>query len=60
MNNYDDWKLDTPDNHVQVIGRCPHCDLDVYRQEFSFNVIDEGIFHEECFFESMFEEEEEE
>jgi hypothetical protein len=48
IKNYDDWKLDTPDNHLKVKGICCHCDQELYGGEEAFRVED-GLLHEDCF-----------
>jgi hypothetical protein len=47
---YDDWKLDTPDNHVNEIGKCKQCELVVYKEQDHIR-LSEGLFHNDCFWE---------
>ena len=47
---YDLWKLDTPDNHVKVVGECVYCSKDVYQTEHKVE-LSEGLYHSECLWE---------
>jgi hypothetical protein len=48
LNNYDNWKLDTPDNHLKPVAHCCHCWNELYEGEDAFRVED-GLLHEDCF-----------
>lgn len=52
---YDDWKLDTPDNHLEVIGECAYCGRDIYKGEPNVS-FSEGNFHTDCWWEREDEE----
>lgn len=58
IRGYDDWKLDTPDNHVKVMGECPVCECDIYHGEDAV-ARNFQYYHEDCFyqFEEALEEE---
>lgn len=47
MNNYDDWKLHTPDNDLKVWCNCSHCKLEIIEGEEYFEVDGEDI-HDVC------------
>lgn len=47
---YDDWKLDTPDNHVKTVCECDYCGKDIYEGEEYIEVYCRNdCVHEECF-----------
>jgi hypothetical protein len=50
IKGYDDWKLDTPDNHVVEIGECCYCEYVIYEGEDHVDFT-EGLFHSECWWE---------
>jgi len=52
---YDEWKLDTPDNHVKSVGKCSYCGLPVYDVEKKL-VLLEGTYHMDCWWEKEDEE----
>ena len=49
MRGYDDWKLDTPDNHlVEIAEECPGCGFPIYEQESHVFHTDCSFYHTEC------------
>lgn len=48
LRRYDEWKLDTPDNHLKPITYCVHCEQEIYSGEYVYKVED-GHVHEDCF-----------
>jgi hypothetical protein len=47
IRNYDDWKLDTPDNYLNPVLNCCHCGNELYEGEEILVVADGGL-HEDC------------
>lgn len=58
MNNYDKWKLDTPDNHLKTFCNCDYCGQDIYIGEeyIEFNNGDRVHIESNCFEEYINEE----
>jgi hypothetical protein len=49
MKNYDDWKLDTPDNHLKPSGKeCEECGYEIHIGE-EYKQTNRGSFHYDCF-----------
>lgn len=53
MNNrektqYDNWKLDTPDNHLKLFCHCEVCGKEIYIGEEYLEIGNDNI-HEDCF-----------
>jgi hypothetical protein len=49
MRDYDDWKLDTPDNHVEVHCVCDHCGQFIYKGElYKYIPMYSDRVHEDC------------
>lgn len=47
--SYDDWKLDTPDNHLKHCATCVHCNDSIYvGEDYILTTLDE-VVHFECF-----------
>ncbi|MEC0276917.1 hypothetical protein [Peribacillus frigoritolerans] len=49
MNNYDDWKLDTPDNHVKQIYTCEQCVGAINLGDSFISTKDHYVVHDDCF-----------
>jgi hypothetical protein len=47
IRGYDDWKLDTPDNHLKRVGLCECCGYEVYEGE-DYDTDGLTYYHFEC------------
>jgi hypothetical protein len=50
--DYDDWKLDTPDNHEKIFCNCDQCGEPIYIGEdyIEISTVDENVHSEgDCF-----------
>jgi hypothetical protein len=45
---YDRWKLSCGHEDEVIVGRCEHCDGEIYEGEEVYET-NEGTVHEECF-----------
>jgi hypothetical protein len=45
MKGYDDWKLDTPDNHLKVYCHCDYCGNEIYEDDEYIEINDGSKFH---------------
>lgn len=45
---YDKWKLDSGQDDEKTVGKCEHCDREIYEGDEIYET-SEGDVHEDCF-----------